>query len=280
MKHAMKRLFLFAAFVAVSACTPVEALNLVAEGTGGYQLTENVAYGKREVRKMDVYRPKAEGKKPVVMFVHGGSWQFGKKEDYRFVGQALADAGFVVMIPDYQKAPAKFPSFVVDVAEAITFAKKNAAKFGGDANRLFLMGHSAGAYNVMMALTYPGVEEKLQKNKIAGVVGLAGPYDFLPLTDPALVEIFGGANNFDTQPIMHVKKGLPPMLLITGKEDDVVAAKNTTNYAAELKAKGNKAEVLVLDDVSHLGIMGAFSPLLRNDAVWQPIIEFLQKAPR
>ena len=176
-------LVLAAVALFVTGCSPLGLLNWV-NPEPGYDRIE-LAYGGHPRQRLDLYRPKgATGPLPVVVFFYGGGWEAGDRAGYRFAALALVEQGFVVAVPDYRVHPeVGFPAFLEDSAKAVAFVHAHAAKHGGDPRRLFLMGHSAGAYNAaMLALDpRPLAAEGVPAAAISGMVGLAGPYDFLPL---------------------------------------------------------------------------------------------------
>jgi acetyl esterase/lipase len=129
------------------------------------------------------------------------------------------------------------------------------------------MGHSAGAYNaVMLGLDRrwlaggggaPGVA-------LRGAIGLAGPYDFLPLRSPLLKAIFGRESDWPmTQPIQHVDGAAPPMLLATGRADTAVDPANTTRLAARIRAEGGKVVERYYPNLTHSETVGALARSLR-----------------
>ena len=250
----------------LTGCSPAAPLNLFA-WRHGTEITRSIAYGDAPRQTLDVYRPASSTKSPVIVFFYGSSWQMGDEETYLFVAAALAQRGYVVVVPDYRVYPeVRYPGFLEDGARAVRWAKDNAARFGGDPDRLFIMGHSAGAHIAAMLVLdsrwLQGVG--LTPNRdVAGLIGIAGPYDFLPLHDGILVTIFGGANVTDTQPISHVAPGAPPALLVTGERDDIVEPSNTIRLAAKLTANGDKAVVKTYPWVGHLTIIGSFALPLR-----------------
>lgn len=250
----------------LSGCSPAAILNRLAL-LDGVETTHSVPYGDGVRRTLDVYRPKTAAAAPVVVFFYGGSWQSGDKRLYRFVGAALARRGYVAVIPDYRVYPATvYPGFLDDSALALRWVKDNAVRFGGDPNKLFVMGHSAGAYiAAMLALDGRWLEKvKLTPQRdIAGLISISGPYDFLPLREEPLKTIFGGANVTDTQPIAHVSPGAPPALLMTGASDTTVDPGNSARLAARLRAAGDDVTVLTYPHVGHLTIVGAFARPLR-----------------
>ena len=250
----------------VAACSPAAALNLLA-ATSGVIIDCSIPYAPGKRRTLDVYRPRESRNAPVIVFFYGGSWQSGNKSIYKFVGTALARRGYVVVVPDYRVYPeVTYPGFLEDGALAICWTNNNAVRFGGDPNMLFVMGHSAGAYiAAMLALDGRWLHRLgLSPNRdIAGLIGLSGPYDFLPLRDQTLTTIFGGPNDVTTQPITHVAAGAPPALLLTGAHDDTVAPGNAERLAVRLRSSGDEATVLTYRLVGHLGIIGTFAAPLR-----------------
>lgn len=114
----------------------------------GYRKQLWINYGRLDRQKLDVYRPKGEVQNlPVVGFFYGDSLRNGRRQDYRFVADALTVRGFVPVIPDWRVYPeVKFITFIEDGASAFSWARTLIDRFGGDSSQLFLMGHSAGAY--------------------------------------------------------------------------------------------------------------------------------------
>jgi acetyl esterase/lipase len=208
--------------------------------------------------------------RPVIVFFYGGNWQSGDKADYRFVAESLTRQGHIVVIPDYRVYPAAaFPGFVEDSAGAVAWVIGNIARYGGTADAVHLMGHSAGAYNAaMLALDTPYLRAAgVPRERIAGVIGIAGPYDFLPLTDPMLKTIFGPeASRPRTQPINFVDRNAPPMLLVTGADDTTVRSGNTHRLAARLRAKGVPVREIVYPDTGHIDIVLGLSSRLRGNS--------------
>jgi acetyl esterase/lipase len=234
---------------ATAGCSTIGVLNALSVSPA-VSVTRDIAYGADPRQKLDVYAPSAPAPgRPVVVFFYGGSWDSGSKHDYAFVGQALAAEGYVAVVPDYRVYPqVVWPAFLQDSASAVRWARDHAAEHGGAASRLVLMGHSAGAYNAIDLavdgrwLSAAGVDPT---RDIAAVVGLSGPYDFLPVRTDELKAIFGPeAQRPDTQPINHVDGHAPPMLLITGDKDTTVDPGNSDRMAAKLRAAGDQVDVI------------------------------------
>lgn len=228
---------------------------------GDARITRDVVYGPGERGMLDVYQPKDARGAPVVVFFYGGSWQMGSRGLYEFVGKALARRGIVTIIPDYRLYPEiRFPEFLRDAAKATAWAKANAARFGGDPRRMLVMGHSAGAHIASMLsldgqwLADVGLDPK---KDLAGFVGLAGPYDFGPLSRDDLIDLFGGVNVAATHPINFVTRGAPPAFLAAGRKDTTVDPGNTMRLAERMRANGTAVEVKTYDG-GHFRIILAF----------------------
>ena len=240
-----------------TACSPLGVLN----GLAPKRLSaRSIPYGPGPRRSLDVYVPeRAARPAPVVVFLYGGSWDSGTKEDYRFVGGALAAAGFVTVIPDYRLYPeVVFPAFLDDCAAAVAWAATHAHEYGGD-GPMILMGHSAGAYNAAMLAHDPSYLTRAGVNRpLAGTVGIAGPYDFLPVGTDELRAIFGQPPTPPgTQPINHVDGRNAPMLLLAGASDTTVLPRNTTRLAARIRAAGGSVQSRIYPGIDHKEIIGA-----------------------
>ena len=271
----------------LSACAsaPLAIINAV-EPTYGVATTRDIAYASDpgERRTLDVYAPKTPRPgAPVVVFLYGGGWDSGKKADYKFVGAALASHGYLAIVPDYRIYPnVRYPAFLQDCAAAVRWTRDHARDYGFDPHQLFLMGHSAGAYNAVMLAADPqwlaavGMEPN---HDIRGVVGLAGPYDFLPLQSDELKAIFGPEDQRPaTQPINHIAGHEPPMFLAHDLGDTVVYVKNTRNYAAKATAAGDHVETRYYKHLSHALLMGAVAaPLRFLGPVFRDLTEFIDR---
>ena len=264
---------IFSAFVGVlSGCSGAGTRILDAlTPSDAYVETRDIAYGDGPRRVLDVYRPATlspDAKAPVVVFFYGGSWRTGSKADYRFVADALSSRGIVTVIADYRVYPeVSYPQFLDDTAAAVAWAFREIGAYGGDPQRIFVAGHSAGAYNAAMIAYDPRwlAPFGLKPAQLRGFVGLAGPYNFLPMTDPDAMQVFDYPNTpRDSQPINHVTKESPPTLLIAAKNDRFVYPEvNTEPLAARLRSVGADVTVDIHSGVNHVTLMGSMSRPLR-----------------
>lgn len=246
-----------------------------------YRRQEDIPYGDKGRQRLDVYLPlEGDQNRPVVVFFYGGSWQNGRRQDYRFVGQALTARGVITVIPDYRLYPeVRFPGFLEDGAQVCAWVKEHIAGLGGNPERLFVMGHSAGAYiSAMLALNsrYLG-QVRLAPADLGGFIGLAGPYDFLPLRQRQLIDIFGGADDIpETQPINFVSPAAPPALLLHGATDRIVGVENTRRLAQRLRQAGRPVREIIYPHYKHLTILLYLASFLQEgEPVMQDISRFL-----
>lgn len=277
-----RALTLGALSAAFAACTPLDAFNTVIPyDEGSVQIAQNVAYGPNKRQQLDIYGPRDLRKSaPVVVFYYGGSWNSGRRQDYAFVGHALAAEGFVTVIPDYRLVPAiAYPVFLEDCASALAWVHR---EIEGDASRLFLAGHSAGAYNaVMLAMAEEFLAPHgLTSAVIAAVAGLAGPYDFLPLRYRATKEAFSGVEDLEaTQPINRLTAEAPPLFLASGADDTLVKPRNSVVLAQRAREIGIPVVEKSYPGVGHAGLLLALAQPLREHApVLADMVSFFRSA--
>jgi acetyl esterase/lipase len=253
-----------------SACSPLKTFDALVPKDGGVAVVaRDAAFGPDPRQRLDLYAPSAPhaGGLPVIIFFYGGSWNSGTKGGYAFVGRALAAKGFLVAIPDYRLVPpVRYPAFLEDNATAVRWVIAHAGSYGGDSRRLLLAGHSAGAYNAAM-LAFDPRWLGADRAAVRGLIGLAGPYDFLPFDGPVVQATFGGiADPASTQPVNFVRTGDAPAFLATGDKDDVVRPANSDALAAKLAAAGVMVERRRYPKVGHVGLVTAIAKPLRGQA--------------
>lgn len=260
--------FTLACVAFLAACSPIKVLNAFTPSST-FTKTTSIAYGDDVRQKLDIYRPlPAISNAPVVVFFYGGSWNSGSKDDYAFVGEALASRGIVVVIADYRLYPqVRYPAFLQDGAQAVAWTHQYIAGYGADPQKLYVMGHSSGAYNAAMLALDPqwlaGVG--LAPSVFKGWIGLAGPYDFLPIENPDVKPVFFFPDSPpDSQPINHVTHGAPPSLLIASTDDNLVnPTRNTGGLAKKLRDAGVPVEVFYFTRTSHATLVASISKPLR-----------------
>lgn len=280
MANLLRAAALLLASAVLPSCAPVDALNATIS-TGGLTVTQNIAYRAGPRGGMDVYRPSDAKGLPLVVFFYGGSWQSGTKEMYKFVAAPLARAGLVVAVPDYRLYPqVKYPTFLQDCAAAVAFARAHAREWGADPDRLFLMGHSAGGYNVLMLATDPAYLHAvgMARHDLSGVISLAGPADFYPIKEADIREVFAPSVDSPlTQPINHVDGHAPPLLLLHGDSDTTVYPRNSIALAARVRAAGGDVTLKLYHGIGHVGLVTSIAPLFSGTAtVRRDVLAFIR----
>lgn len=264
MKKICRALALLAFLSVLAACSAVDALNALSPG-GASDVTHALAYGAGPRNKLDIYRPRdAAGPLPVVVFFYGGNWVIGERAEYAFVGRALASRGILAIVADYRLYPeVRYPDFLDDAAQAVAWAVRESARYGGDPGRLFVMGHSAGAYNAaMVALDARRLAKVgLTPAVLRGWIGLAGPYDFIPIQNPTARPVFHYPDTpADSQPILHVSAQAPPALLIAANKDELVnPQRNTGGLAQRLRGQGVAVTERYYGRVNHITLVASLA---------------------
>ena len=261
----------------VSACSPISFVNSFV--SSDLERSKDIAYGPLERHRLDIYE--ASGvPRGVVVFVHGGTWDSGDKSDYPFLADTFTENGYTTVVVNYRLVPdITFPSYAEDLALALNWVAERTELFGSE--RLFLMGHSAGAHIAALVTfdetylaPYGGVP-------ITGFIGLAGPYDFLPPQPDAVRTraALGPETNWQaTQPINFVDGTEAPALLMTGLEDTTVNPGNSERMAAKILEQGGEAALLTYEGVDHVGIVGALAQVARflEPRVLEDVLTFLE----
>ena len=282
----MRRRFLLIGLLALTlgGCANLATFNRIApHDSGGHRVAEGQPFGPGPRQTLDVYAPRApsSGRLPVIVFLYGGSWDSGDRGDYGFIGDAFASRGFVTVIPDYRIAPDVFPTFVEDGASAIRWVRDHVSSYGGDPDRIVIVGHSAGAYNAaMLALDARYLRDAgVDAHTVKGVAALSGPYDFYPFDVPASRSAFGGAPDPQaTQPVHFARGDAPPLFLGWGADDTIVGRHNIVNLEAAIRARGGAVEAKIYPHVGHVGLMLALARPLRGRApVFDDVLAFARR---
>lgn len=282
MPNAVLARLAIAASLFATGCSPLGVFDtLVPKDGGTAKVASAIPYGSASRQTLDVYAPRRRviGRRPVVVFFYGGSWNSGTRSGYAFVGQALAAQGFIVVIPDYRLVPeVRYPGFVEDGAAAVRWTETHVADLGGDPARIVLMGHSAGAYiAAMLAVDDRWLKE--DRKAIRGFVGLAGPYDFVPFDVDASRAAFGEwPRPNETQPITWAGAGDPPTLLLVGVDDTTVRPRNSEALGAKLRDGGVSADLRSYPKTGHVGLLLALARPFRGKApVLRDVATFVWK---
>ncbi|MEO1647241.1 MAG: alpha/beta hydrolase [Pseudomonadota bacterium] len=265
----------------------LSAVDRVAGGSRGAEKLALISTGDNPAQKLVVWGPSDRmtnaALRPVLLFAHGGSWRSGDPEDYDFMGRAFVPNGFLVVLSGYrlvkEGAPdGVYPAMLEDTAAAIAWTHENIANYGGDPSRIVVMGHSAGAYNVVMTSQERQwlAERGVEANTLRGVIGLSGPYDFYPFDSDSTIAAFGPASDPKaTQVFNHVRADAPPTLLVHGEKDTLVRPRNSRELAQLIETAGGSAKLKIYDDMEHNDpLISLAAPWRNRRDVAQRITEF------
>jgi acetyl esterase/lipase len=253
----------------------------------GTDVQRDIVFDQEHQLSLDIYRPVNAQHAPVVVFFYGGSWVHGKRQWYRFTGAALAARGVIVVIPDYRKYPqVKMDGFMRDAALAVAWTHDHANELGGNPDDLFIMGHSAGGQIAGLLATDPQwlQADGMQPHDLAGFIGLAGVYDFMPIAanETDMLGMFGTtpAQQSRAQPVLFVQGKEPPMLLLHGTADTEVEPANSQSLARVMKAHDEQAILKLYPDVGHSALLFSLSRPLREHApTLDDILSFIHAHP-
>jgi arylformamidase len=143
----------------------------------------DIAYGDRPMEKLDVF-PSNQPGAPVVVFIHGGYWRSLDKSQHSFIAPAFKNLGGCVFLPNYDLCPAvTIPQITLQMVKALAWVYRNAKKYGGDPNRIYVVGHSAGGHLAAMLLdcVWPAYDRKLPPDLVKGALSISGLYDLEPV---------------------------------------------------------------------------------------------------
>ncbi len=152
---------------------------------------KDIAYGDGPMETLDVFprshlapQPTPAAGAPVVVFIHGGWWRSLDKADHSFIAPAFTNQGACVMMPNYALCPAvTIPQITLQMVKALAWAWRNARKYGGDPNRIYVVGHSAGGHLAAMLLNclWPAYAKDLPADLVKGALSISGVYDLAPI---------------------------------------------------------------------------------------------------
>ncbi|WHP06904.1 alpha/beta hydrolase [Acinetobacter corruptisaponis] len=247
-----------------------------------FEKEEHLAYGLKARQRLDLYRSKnAKKQRPLIVFVHGGSWQHGNKRDYLFIGETFAREGYDVAVINYHLAPEHiFPAFIDDLAQAIHYLSQNQNKLNISTDNMILMGHSAGAFNVMSVVYSAQSQNFKYKDQIKAIVGLAGPYHFDYVGDPLSEHAFDQKISYQqVMPYYFIEPNRIKHYLLVAEQDQLVERKNTLDLDIALRQKGNHSHIAVIPKTGHITIVATLASLMSHYfKTKRTILHFLEEA--
>lgn len=279
----MRSLFLILAILLTSGChaTFFGAVNARQSSAGVVAHRGNV-FDPAHSLALDVYSPAHAGHAPVVVYFYGGSWMTGKRQWFRWMGEALAAQGVVAIVTEVRPWPrTTMDGFLHDAAEAVRWARDHAGEFGGDPSHLFVMGHSSGGQIAAMLATDKQwlAAVGMKPRDLSGFIGVAGTYDFIPFDEPEFYDIFGhdAKEQALSQPINFVDGDEPPALILQGEKDTIVSPAEAVSFEGRYRQQGEAVELKLYPGVGHEGLLLAFGPLKGKASVMADTMAFIRR---
>lgn len=263
--------------LALSTCAPVTLLNSITP-SGSFNRVKDISFAAHPRLKLDVYRAEKEiPNSPVLLFVHGGGWDEGSKDIYKFLGDGFAKDGYTTVIPNYRLYPeARFPDPVVDVAHAVNWTNTQYPD-----RPMILIGHSAGAYNVLMAGLVPDYIKETGSNlceSVSGIISLAGPTGIVPLDkEEPYLTVFPDLFTKKDAPLNNVDSPAPPFYLLHGQDDKTVYPQNSERLLELILARGGDAKLKIYESMDHIEIVQFLSRFFDGkDTIKDDILNFVK----
>ena len=231
--------------------------------------------------RLDLYLPRGSTRFPVIVSIHGGALVEGDKRNQEFVGRRFAAAGIGTAVINYRLSPeVSHPAHVQDVAAAFAWVHRFVVEFGGRADNIFVIGHSAGAYLAMLLATDGRylAGHRLTSREIRGVVAVSGFYWVDRVAPDRPKTVWGDDKRawVDASPSRHLGPALPPTLFIYAGVDEAARRRQNIDIAQAARGAGNQlVELVEVAGRDHMGLWaGLEAP---GDEVAERIIAFVRK---
>jgi acetyl esterase/lipase len=234
--------------------------------------------------KLDLYLPEGRGKAPVIVSYYGNQLMGGDKSEDAYIGRRFAAAGFVTAVVNYRLSPAvSHPAHVQDAAASFAWVKRNIAEYGGNADQVFIIGYSAGAYLAALLSTDPRylAAHNLSPRDIRGTVPVSAFYwverrGVAPDRDKS---VWGDDRNawIDASPAHHLQTGAPPMLILFAERDEDWRREQNVEFASAMKDAGHKSvEIAMIPNRNHATIWSRVGD--EGDETAERIIQFASRS--
>jgi acetyl esterase/lipase len=251
----------------------------------GIDVRQNITYydgeGADKYRnRLDLYLPSGPRDVPAVIFVHGGGWTTGIKDQYTQIGRFFAAHGVAAAVINYRLSPTvAFPGQVEDVARAFAWVKAHIHEYGGRADAIFLCGHSAGAHLIALVATDPTYLRTVGASlaDVKGVIPISGVYTASPR-----LGLFAAGPPPDAatlqraSPIAHAAAGRPPFLILYGDGDAPRTREDGEAMTRALVAAGSTARSQEIGNRNHMQMV--LDLVQDGDPGARLVLDFISKA--
>ena len=227
-------------------------------------LPQRVTYGPTEAEKLDIYKTRRQNA-PVVIYIHGGAWRNGTARDFAFPAEMFMNAGAHFVVPDFvqvQEAGGSLLPMIEQVRRAVTWVYKNAASFGGNAERIFITGHSSGAHLAGVTLVTDWVSDYgLPPDVIKGGLLVSGMYDLKPVRLSKRSEYVKFTDEIEEKlsSQRYLDKLNAPVIIAYGTQETPEFQRQSREFAAAVKAAGKPVELIVGEGFNHFEMQETFA---------------------
>jgi len=228
--------------------------------------------------KLDLYIPKGKTPAPVFFFIHGGAWRYGDRTQYPPLGNRYAKEGFLTVVPSYRLAPKHpHPAQIEDVAAAFAWMVQHIGEYGGDTNRIFLGGHSAGGHlAALLTLRASHLQRYgLSPRMLRGTLALSGVYDLTAFESQSSVFGSDPAVRREASPLFHLQAGAPPFLVTYCQWDYPTLPAQAKRLHAALQRAGMASERVYVPGENHISEM--LSVTKTNDVTVAAALQFMRR---
>ena len=242
---------------------------------------QDIAYGNEIIQKLDIYAPKNANNLPVLISIHGGGWTRGSKNTWSIPAESLTPMGIISVSVDYGLAPQyRMKDIIAHIRQAIAWVYKNITQYGGDPNRLYIYGMSAGAHLASTAIM-PGWHKDfdLRENVIKGLVALSGIYDLCTLVHAPEASIqqalqMTGDESRNESPFYHLPKQSIPVIIAFGEKEPLILYQlEAHNYAKELQKADCNVSLIEVPGANHFDMINELADIEGN--VFKAVMKML-----
>jgi acetyl esterase/lipase len=221
-------------------------------------LFTNIAYNTDHNRQsLDIYRSHNSQNAPVLFFVHGGGWTEGDKSMYKNIGLYFSKNGFCTVVINHRQSPeVKHPEHTIDAASAFSWTKKNIEGYGGNPEKISLMGHSSGGHIIALLASNPSylMHHGHSVKEIHSMVGISGVYSIKLMATLSIYQhVFHTEDHEAASPLSYTPSC--PVLLVHGERDYSSMPRQSSHYHDKIIQAGGSCEVYVAEGETHSSII-------------------------